>query len=67
MEGEALGSILSGELYVGAMLQGKRIRDVNRTSLQTGIHCWQCCHSAQKAVGRRKRQQALLGPAPLMS
>ncbi|GJU45716.1 hypothetical protein Tco_1202982 [Tanacetum coccineum] len=32
-------AILSGELQVGVMLQGKRIRDDNKTLLQTGI-----CH-----------------------
>ncbi|GJY64675.1 telomere repeat-binding protein 5-like protein isoform X1 [Tanacetum coccineum] len=32
-------AMLSGELQVGVMLQGKRIRDDNKTLLQTGI-----CH-----------------------
>ena len=36
---EAVTAIFSGELHVGVMLQGKRIRDDNKTLLQTGI-----CH-----------------------
>ncbi|KAK9063345.1 hypothetical protein SSX86_017215 [Deinandra increscens subsp. villosa] len=36
---EAVTAIFSGELHVGLMLQGKRIRDDNKTLLQTGI-----CH-----------------------
>nr|XP_043611021.1 telomere repeat-binding protein 5-like [Erigeron canadensis]XP_043611022.1 telomere repeat-binding protein 5-like [Erigeron canadensis] len=35
---EALTSMLSGELHVGVMLQGKRVRDDDKTLLQTGIH-----------------------------
>ncbi|KAI3788069.1 hypothetical protein L2E82_00707 [Cichorium intybus] len=35
---EAMTSILSGELHVGVMLQGKKIRDDDKTLLQTGIH-----------------------------
>ncbi|CAI9288035.1 unnamed protein product [Lactuca saligna] len=35
---EALTSILSGELHVGVMLQGKKIRDDDKTLVQTGIH-----------------------------
>ncbi|XP_051134319.1 telomere repeat-binding protein 5 [Andrographis paniculata] len=34
---EAVGSLLGGELHVGVLLQGKRIRDDNKTLLQTGI------------------------------
>ncbi|KAI3772320.1 hypothetical protein L6452_03502 [Arctium lappa] len=36
---EAVTAIFSGELHVGVMLQGKRVRDDNKTLLQTGI-----CH-----------------------
>ncbi|KAK9055354.1 hypothetical protein SSX86_026437 [Deinandra increscens subsp. villosa] len=36
---EAVTAIFSGELHVGVMLQGKRIRDDNKTLSQTGI-----CH-----------------------
>ncbi|KAL4587708.1 hypothetical protein LXL04_000582 [Taraxacum kok-saghyz] len=35
---EAVTSILSGELHVGVMLHGKKIRDDDKTLLQTGIH-----------------------------
>ena len=35
---EAVTSILSGEIHVGVMLQGKKIRDDEKTLLQTGIH-----------------------------
>lgn len=35
---EALTSLLSGELHIGVMLQGKKIRDDDKTLLQTGIH-----------------------------
>ncbi|XP_023758827.1 telomere repeat-binding protein 5 [Lactuca sativa] len=35
---EAMTSILSGELHVGVMLQGKKIRDDDKTLVQTGIH-----------------------------
>lgn len=35
---EAVTSILSGELHVGVMLQGKKIRDDDKTLQQTGIH-----------------------------
>ncbi|PWA38422.1 TRF-like 2 [Artemisia annua] len=35
---DALTSMLSGELHVGVMLQGKKIRDDDKTLLQTGIH-----------------------------
>ncbi|CDP09072.1 unnamed protein product [Coffea canephora] len=34
---EAVTAILSGELRVGVLLQGKKIRDDNKTLLQTGI------------------------------
>ncbi|KAL2471268.1 Telomere repeat-binding protein 5 [Abeliophyllum distichum] len=34
---EAVTSILGGELRVGVLLQGKKIRDDNKTLLQTGI------------------------------
>lgn len=44
---EAVTAIFSGELHVGVMLQGKRIRDDNKTLLQTGI-----CHDNKlDAVG----------------
>lgn len=36
---EAVTAIFSGELHVGVMLRGKRIRDDDKTLLQTGI-----CH-----------------------
>lgn len=39
---EAVTAIFSGELDVGVMLQGKRIRDDNKTLLQTGI-----CHDKE--------------------
>nr|XP_043620470.1 telomere repeat-binding protein 5 [Erigeron canadensis]XP_043620471.1 telomere repeat-binding protein 5 [Erigeron canadensis]XP_043620472.1 telomere repeat-binding protein 5 [Erigeron canadensis] len=39
---EAVTAIFSGEVHVGVMLQGKRIRDDNKTLLQTGI-----CHDNQ--------------------
>ena len=35
---DALTSMLSGELHVGVMLQGKKIRDDDKTLLQTGMH-----------------------------
>ncbi|KAK9057601.1 hypothetical protein SSX86_022437 [Deinandra increscens subsp. villosa] len=35
---EAVTSLLSGDLHVGVMLQGKKIRDDDKTLLQTGIH-----------------------------
>lgn len=35
---EAVTSILSGEIHVGVMLQGKKIRDDEKTLVQTGIH-----------------------------
>lgn len=34
---EAVTAILGGELHVGVLLQGKKVRDDNRTLLQTGI------------------------------
>ncbi|KAI3830054.1 hypothetical protein L1987_04187 [Smallanthus sonchifolius] len=34
---EAVTSLLSGDLHVGVMLQGKKIRDDDKTLLQTGI------------------------------
>lgn len=34
---EALTAILSGGLHVGVLLQGKKIRDDNKTLLQSGI------------------------------
>ncbi|KAK4782906.1 hypothetical protein SAY86_007280 [Trapa natans] len=36
---EAVTTILGGGLRVGVLLQGKKIRDDNRTLLQTGISC----------------------------
>ncbi|KAL5567536.1 hypothetical protein UlMin_024111 [Ulmus minor] len=36
---EAVTAILEGELHVGVLLQGKKIRDDNRTLMQTGISC----------------------------
>ncbi|GJW23119.1 hypothetical protein Tco_0033741 [Tanacetum coccineum] len=35
--GQVVTAIFSGELHLGVMLQGKRIRDDNKTLLQTGI------------------------------
>lgn len=35
---EAVTSLLSGDLHVGVTLQGKKIRDDDKTLLQTGIH-----------------------------
>ncbi|KAL8258746.1 hypothetical protein R6Q59_026699 [Mikania micrantha] len=35
---DAVTSLLSGDIHVGVMLQGKRIRDDDKTLLQTGIH-----------------------------
>jgi hypothetical protein len=34
---EAMTSILGGGLRVGVLLQGKKVRDDNKTLLQTGI------------------------------
>lgn len=34
---EAVTAILQGGLHVGVLLQGKKIRDDNRTLLQSGI------------------------------
>lgn len=36
---EAVTTILRGGLHVGVLLQGKKIRDDNRTLLQSGISC----------------------------
>ncbi|KAF5821552.1 putative transcription factor MYB-HB-like family [Helianthus annuus] len=35
---EAVTSLLSGDLHVGVLLQGKKIRDDDKTLLQTGLH-----------------------------
>lgn len=34
---EAVTAILGGELHIGVLLQGKKVRDDNITLLQTGI------------------------------
>lgn len=34
---EAVTAILQGKLHVGVLLQGKKVRDDNRTLQQTGI------------------------------
>lgn len=36
---EAVNSILRGGLSVGVLVHGKKVRDDNRTLLQTGISC----------------------------
>lgn len=36
---EAVTSILGGGIHVGILLQGKKVRDDNRTLLQTGLSC----------------------------
>lgn len=36
---EAVNAILNGGISVGVFVQGKKIRDDNRTLLQTGISC----------------------------
>ena len=36
---EAVTAILGGGLHVGILLQGRKVRDDNRTLLQTGISC----------------------------
>ncbi|CAK9135958.1 unnamed protein product [Ilex paraguariensis] len=36
---ETVTAILGGELHVGVLLQGKKVREDNRTLLQTGISC----------------------------
>lgn len=36
---EAVNAILNGGLSVGVLVQGKKVRDDNRTLLQTGISC----------------------------
>lgn len=36
---EAVTSILGSGLDVGILLQGKKVRDDNRTLMQTGISC----------------------------
>ncbi|XP_061363721.1 telomere repeat-binding protein 4 [Gastrolobium bilobum] len=36
---EAVMAILGGEVHVGVLIQGKKVRDDNRTLLQTGISC----------------------------
>lgn len=34
---DAVTAILEGQFHVGVLLQGKKVRDDNRTLLQTGI------------------------------
>lgn len=36
---EAVTAILGGGIHVGILLQGKKVRDDNRTLLQTGLSC----------------------------
>lgn len=36
---EAVMAILGGGVHVGVLLQGKKVRDDNRTLLQTGLSC----------------------------
>lgn len=36
---EAVTAILGGGLRIGVLLQGKKVRDDNKTLLQTGISC----------------------------
>lgn len=36
---EAVSSILGGGLQIGVLLQGKKVRDDDKTLLQTGIVC----------------------------
>ena len=36
---ETVMAILGGGVHVGVLLQGKKVRDDNRTLVQTGISC----------------------------
>lgn len=44
---DAVTALLGGGLRVGVLLQGKKIRDDNKTLVQSGI----CCHDEVKSLG----------------
>lgn len=58
---EAVNAILGGGLRVGVLLQGKKIRDDNKTLLQTGISR----ENELDALGFSLEPNTSQNPAPL--